>query len=195
MSYEYKYKKCKKYQKPSPARTGVLLVDVQERMMRVIARADEVEKNCALLLRAAATLGLSVAATTQNRERIGPTRPEIRKLLAGMEEFDKMEFSCLANPAFRDFFLARREETADVVLCGVETHICIYQTARDLLAAGFRVFVPADAVSSRRRLNHRVGLARMRELGALVVSTEMILYELLERAGTEEFRALLPFLK
>jgi len=182
------------YERLTAEGTGLLVVDVQERMMRVISGREDVERNCALLLRAASVLAVPILATTQNRERIGHTLPGIKELLCGAEEYDKMEFSCLANPAFREM-LSGREGLGNVVVCGVETHICIYQTVRDLLAAGYRVFVPADAVSSRRRSNHRIGITRMRELGAVVASTEMIIYELLERAGTDEFRALLPYLK
>ena len=183
------------YQNIKSFDTAVLLVDVQERMMRVIARREEVEKNCALLLRTAGELTMPILATTQNRQRIGETLPEIKELLGPEEEIDKMEFGCFANPDFRNRVAAMEKRPANIVVCGVESHICIYQTVRDGIEAGFRMIVPADAVSSRLRANHRIGLARARELGAVVASTEMIIYELLGRAGTDNFRALLPYLK
>ncbi len=183
------------YEKIVPEDTVVLLVDVQDRMMRVIARREEVERNCALILRAAGELDMQIFATTQNRARIGETLPQIRELLGGEEECDKMEFSCFANAGFSERLNRVERRPVNIVVCGVETHICIYQTVRDGIAAGYRMFVPADAVSSRVRANHRIGLARARELGAVVASTEMIIYELLQKAGTPEFKALLPYLK
>ncbi len=183
------------YEKITPGNTAVLVVDVQERMMRVIAGREEVERNCALLLRAATTLAMPILVTTQNRARIGATLPEIRDLLGQEAEIDKMEFSCFANAGFTARVAAMERQPENIIICGVESHICIYQTVRDGIAAGMRLFVAADAVSSRNRVNHRLGLARARELGAVVAGTEMLIYELLERAGTPEFKALLPYLK
>jgi nicotinamidase-related amidase len=89
----------------------------------------------------------------------------------------------------------RAKGVKDVILCGIEAHVCVSQTCLDLLDQGFRVFVVADAVSSRTPENHRLGVERMRDAGAIVVSTEMILFELLERAGTEEFKQVLALVK
>jgi len=171
------------------------VVDIQERLMRVIDNADRVTRNSALLLKAAAVLDLPVLATTQYRERIGPLLSEITAELGGIEPLDKMEFDCFANPGFREAVTALPGGVDTLLVCGVETHICIYQTVVGALNMGYRVWVAADAVSSRTPANRKLGLARIREIGGVVGSTEMIVYDLLGRAGTPAFKALLPALK
>ncbi len=178
-----------------PGRCALLVVDIQERLMRVIHEGKRVTANSALLLKAAAALELPVVATTQYVERIGPLLPEIRAELHGAVPLDKMEFSCFRNPAVAAAVDALAPARDTLIICGVETHICIYQTVIGALKAGLRALVPADAVSSRAPLNHDTGLARIRDLGGEIVSTEMVIYELLGRAGTPAFKALLPYLK
>ena len=163
--------------------------------MRVIDEAAGVSRNAALLLRAAAVLGLPVIATTQYQERIGPFVSEVAAELGEVKPVDKMEFDCFANAAVRQAFAVLPSAVDTLILCGVETHICIYQSVIGGLAAGYHVWVAADAVSSRTRRNHRLGLARIREVGGVVAPTEMIVYDLLGRAGTPAFKALLPLFK
>ena len=175
----------------TPARCALLVVDVQERLMPVICGREEVGRNTVLLLKAARVL----LATTQYAARIGALIPEVQAELQGVEVLDKMHFSCLANPAIQARLKQLPSPIDTLIVCGVETHICIYQTVLGALRDGYRVVVPADAVSSRTAKNYEIGLARMRELGAVVTSTEMIIYELLGEAGTPAFRELLPFMK
>lgn len=179
----------------APERCALLVVDIQDRLMPVISKRDEVVKNAALLLKAAKTLKMEIVATTQYAARIGDLLPEIQVELAGVTPLDKMHFSCFANPAFQVRIKALPMPVNTLIICGVETHICIYQTVAGALRDGYRVVVPADAVSSRTVKNHKLGLARLRELGAVVASTEMVIYELLGEAGTPAFKELLPFLK
>lgn len=179
----------------APARCALLVVDIQERLMPVIDGRAQVVQNALLLLRTAKVLGLPILATTQYVARIGALLPEVSAELGGVTAVDKMEFSCFGNEGFRAA-LARLPNTVDtLLLCGVETHICVYQTVLGGLLAGYRMWVASDGVSSRSRHNYRSGLARIRELGGVVANTEMIVYELLQRAGTPEFKELLPFLK
>ena len=173
---------------------GLLVVDIQERMMRVILEKEEVVKNSVLLLKAANALKLPVVATTQYREKIGQLLPAITAELNGVTPLDKFEFGCFYN----EKILSHLQSYSDVgtwIVCGVETHICMYQTVLGGLANGFNMVLPADAVSSRTAKNYDLGLKRIAAVGGAVVSTEMVIYELLGRAGTEEFKSLLPYLK
>jgi len=179
----------------TPERCALLVVDIQERLMPVICGREEVSSNTVLLLKGARVLRIPVVATTQYAARIGGLIPEVQAELDGVNPLDKMHFSCFGNPEVQARIGRLRPAVDTLIVCGVETHICIYQTVMGALRDGFRVVVPADAVSSRTLKNYEIGLARMRELGAVVASTEMVLYELLNQAGTPAFKEMLPFLK
>ncbi len=180
--------------KLDPQHTGLLVVDIQEKMMPVIAGRDEVIKNSVLLLKAARVLKMPVVATTQYGARIGALLPGIVAELGGVTPLDKLEFDCFANRAIHAH-LHTFDRVETWIVCGVETHICMYQTVQGGLQAGYAMWVPADAVSSRTEKNYLTGLERIRQIGGLVGNTEMIIYELLGRAGTPEFKELLPFIK
>jgi len=179
----------------SPGRCALLVVDIQERLMPAINGRGAVVRNAALLLKAAKILKIEIVATTQYVARIGELLPEIRAELAGVTVLDKLHFSCFGDPTIAARIKAIPPPVNTLIVCGVETHICIYQTVAGALRDGYRVVVVADAVSSRTVKNHKLGLARLRELGAVVASTEMVIYELLGEAGTPTFKELLPFLK
>lgn len=178
-----------------PENCALMVVDTQERMMRVIDGKDEVTRNTVLLMKTANALNIPIVATTQYVEKIGELLPEIKAELGGVVPIDKMEFGCFGSEAAAAAVKALGQEINTLIVCGVETHICIYQTVIGGLMAGYRVWVPADAVSSRAPKNYETGLARIREIGGVVANTEMIIYELLKKAGTPVFRELLPFLK
>lgn len=177
-----------------PANSGLLVVDIQERMMRVIPEKDEVVKNSVLLLKAAQILRMPIVATTQYAARIGELLPEITAEMGDILPLDKLEFGCFDNKEA----LAKIRSYPAVdswIACGVETHICIYQTVLGGLGEGYAMWVPADAVNSRAAKNYQTGLERIRQIGGVVGNTEMIIYELLQQAGTAEFKAMLPFIK
>ena len=161
--------------------------------MGVVQEPERVVRHVSLLLHLAEVLSLPVIPTTQYAKGLGPYVPGVAELVRERTVFDKLTFSALEDEAIgRELAsLGRRE----LVLCGVETHICVYQTALSALEQGYRVTVAADATSSRTLENMRYGLERLRDLGVAVVSTEMVVYELLRRAGTPEFKAMLPHLK
>ena len=163
--------------------------------MRVIDGAAEVTRNTVLLQKAARVLNIPQLPTTQYVARIGPLLPEVTAELGGVAPLDKLEFDCFGNPAIVEAVKGLPTAVNTLVVCGVETHICICQTVLGALMAGYRVWVAADAVSSRKPGNREIGLARIREMGAVVASAEMIIYEWLRKAGSPEFKALLPFLK
>lgn len=163
--------------------------------MAHIHEAERVTNNISLMLRLAGTFSLPVLANTQYKKGIGHIVPEIADLLDGVPCPDKVEFNGLANSGVRTELDRLTPEVDTLLICGVETHICIYQTAMGALDAGYKVRVVADAVSSRTQENDRLGQARLRELGVILQPAEMIIYELLQQAGTPEFKAMLPYLK
>ena len=177
-----------------PEHCGLLIVDIQDRMMRVISGRDEVVRNTVLLMKTAHVLKIPVVATTQYVKRIGDLLPEITAEFGDVIPLDKLEFGCFENEAV----LAEVKSHKGVgnwICCGVETHICMYQTVLGGIREGYRMWIPADAVSSRTEKNYLTGLDRIRQIGGVVANTELIIYELLHKAGTPEFKSLLPFLK
>jgi len=172
----------------------VVLIDLQTNLLRHIDRADTVVANGALLARAAGLLGVPVIATTQNVDRLGDLAAGIQSALP--EEAaapNKMAFSAARDPAVLD--LIRNAGRSQIVIAGVETHICVAQTAIDLRAAGYDVTVVPDACSSRTTERHKLGMERIRDFGVLPAAAESVVYEWLERAGTAEFRAILPLVR
>ena len=178
-----------------PGKCALLVVDIQENLMRVIHVKEEVAKNTALLIRVAKVLDIPVVATTQYVARIGPFVPEVAEALGELPALDKFEFGCFNNETIKAAVKRLPPAVNTLIVCGVETHICIYQTVLGALMAGYRVWVAADAVSSRAKKNYKIGLARLREIGAVVGTSEMIIYDLLGKAGTPQFKELLPYLK
>jgi nicotinamidase-related amidase len=171
----------------------VLVVDVQERLLPAVRKAKTVLARTTLLARAARQLGVPLWVTEQYPRGLGPTVAGLIEALGNQPRREKLTFSALGAEGLRAELTGG--SVTDVVLCGIETHVCVCQTALDLRTAGCRVFVAVDAVSSRMAADHKAGLARMRAAGVLPVSVEMVIFEWLERADTEEFKQLLPLLK
>lgn len=170
------------------------VVDVQKSLMSKIDRVESVEQNIALLLQCSKIIGIPVLASTQYKKGLGPYVASLEALVADVPRFDKVTFSAAADSATAAHLESLRPALTTVILVGVETHICVYQTALDLMDSGLNVWVVADAVSSRNRADHDIGLKRMQSVGASIGSTEMLIYELLGRAGTKEFKEILPFI-
>jgi nicotinamidase-related amidase len=173
--------------------TGLLVVDVQERLLPTIHERERLVKNVRTLAQGAALLKVPVLVSEQYRKGLGPTTPQIVETIPGFAPFEKIAFSACGAAGLPEALAARN--IANVLLCGMETHVCVLQTCLDLIERGLNVFVVADAVSSRSAQNYELGLARMREAGAVIASTEMVLFELMERAGTEEFKAVQALIK
>jgi nicotinamidase-related amidase len=178
-----------------PDQCCLYIVDPQERLMAHIHEAEAVEKNITLLIHLARALDIPILANTQYAKGIGPLIPGLAELLVDVPCLDKMEFNGLANAEVRKEFEKLPSLVDTVLLCGVESHICIYQTAIGALQAGYNVRIVADGISSRTPANDQYGKQRLRELGAVLAPAEMIIYELLQQAGTEEFKSMLPYLK
>ncbi len=156
-------------------------------------------RNIQLLIRLAGILKIPALVTTQYAKGLGNTVPDIASLLPASPPFsppiDKLMFSCFGSDAFCSVLKRLPGQRTTILLCGMETHICVMQTALGALREGYLVHVASDAVSSRTELNWRIGLDRMRAAGAILSSTEMMIYELLRSSGAPAFRELLPYLK
>jgi nicotinamidase-related amidase len=146
------------------------------------------------MIRTAGELRMPVMVTEHNPARIGPTVPELKKLLAGAPVHAKDIFSCFAEPAIADA-VAALGAVKNILIFGCETHICVLQTALDALGRGYGVHVAADGVGSRSEIDWQCGLERIRGAGAVVSTSEMMAYELLGRSDTPAFKALLPAFK
>ena len=163
-------------------RAALLVVDVQEGFRPVIDGFEDVARRTATLVQGAQVLGVPVLVTEQYPKGLGPTVPEVAEHLDGVARVEK---TCFSAPDAEGFDLGGRDQ---VVVCGIEAHICVMQSALALLDQGLEVQVAADAVSSRARLDRDVGLERVREAGAGVTTVETALFELLGAAGTPEFK-------
>lgn len=178
----------------------LLMIDIQERLISAVFNKDDIIKNSVRILTAAKELSIPMIATEQYPHGIGPTISELKNLIPeDTSILEKVEFSCCANPGFGDAVLNLNfnNGTKDtVILFGVESHICVLATAIDLIEKyNLNVVVAADACGSREEKNHIMALDALRSLGCLVVPAETVVYHMLEKAGTPQFKALLPLFK
>lgn len=171
----------------------LVVVDVQGKLAQLMVDKETLFKNIRILIQAAKLLEIPILWCQQVPQALGPTVPEIAELLADTEPIDKASFSCAGHEPFNAKLEALDRE--QVLLCGIETHVCIYQTAMDLLACGLDVTVPADAVSSRTAANKQIALTRLAAEGAAVGCTEMILFELLRTAKHPQFKPIAKLVK
>jgi nicotinamidase-related amidase len=167
----------------------LLVVDIQERLMPSIAGAERVAARAGVLLGAARILGVPVLASEQYPRGLGRTVPDLRP----DEVVEKIHFSCAAEPGFLERIQALHRR--QVVLCGAEAHVCVLQTALGLRALGYDIYLAADATGSRDPENRALALSRMMGGGVRVVSTEMVLFEWMGRAGTPVFKEILPLIR
>jgi hypothetical protein len=163
-----------------------LLVDMQERLVPAMADAAEVTAQCGILLRAAYELGVPILASEQYPKGLGTTIPALAAFAT--RRLEKMEFSAYANSAIKDELT--RAGQPQIILAGVEAHVCVLQTALELIDAKFQVFIVADAVSSRRPESREVALHRIARAGATLITVEMALFEWLRSASAPEFRGI-----
>jgi nicotinamidase-related amidase len=176
-----------------PEHTVLVVVDLQEKLLPAIDGREGVLRNAVLLLHTARELALPVVITSQYRKGLGAVVPEVLAAAPGAEVLDKVAFGCFGDAAFQRRL--RDLERGQVLLAGIESHICVAQTALGALEQGYAVHVASDAVGSRIDANRRVGLHRMERAGAVLSSAEMALYELLGRSDRDAFKKLLPLLR
>ncbi len=174
-------------------KTGLLVVDIQERLLPTIHEKERVALNAIRLVKGANVLGLPAWVTEQYRKGLGGTIPELASAIPNFKPIEKMAFSACQAQGLLEAL--RTDGIENVILCGIECHVCICMTCLDLIAQGFNLFVVADAVSSRTSENCLIGINRMRQAGAVPVSTEMVLFELLQRADSPAFKQILNLVK
>lgn len=174
--------------------TLLVVIDMQEPFLRNLHERERVMQNIPALIQGCSTMRVPIVVTTQYAEKMGDLHPAVRSILSNrVTPHNKMGFSCCSSPAFVSEL--QRSGRKQILLCGVETHICVSQTAHDLIGLGFQVHAVADALASRSEENWRLGLDKMRQGGVVLSSVEMALYELLQEAGTPEFRQILGLIK
>jgi nicotinamidase-related amidase len=169
----------------SAADTGLLIIDVQEKLVPKLFDAVNLVRNIAFLLDAAHLLNMPIQCTEQYPRGLGATVPELAAKLP--ERAEKIAFSSCAVPSVVQTF--HREARPKIVLCGMETHVCVLHTALDLLALDFRVYIAVDAVASRSRLDHEIALRRLEKAGAILTTSEMCVFEWIGSAGHPQFKA------
>ena len=178
-----------------PDNCALVLIDVQEKLLPPIFNKETLVKNSALLIHAAKILSIPVLVTTQYAKGLGATVPELADLVNDVAPIDKTEFSCFGKDTFCSAVKTLPGHRNTMLLCGMETHICVMQTALGALDQGYIVHVASDAVGSRSEWNWQVGLERMQNAGAVISSTEMMIYELMRKSGTPQFKELLQYIK
>lgn len=177
----------------SAAHALLLVIDVQGRLAELAWRSESIRKNIRILIEGMKALEVPVIATEQYPKGLGPTVPDIAELLGDTTVIEKTSFSCCGEFAF-ETRLTELHKT-DIIVCGIETHVCVYQTTRDLLALGYNVHLVTDAVSSRSEENWKLGVDACIALGAKRTGTEMVLFELLRVSGTEQFKTISSLVK
>jgi nicotinamidase-related amidase len=177
-----------------PESTALVVIDLQEKLAPAIAGIGGVLENTRKLLRLASILKLKTFVTTQYEKGLGATLPEIAALVEAAPH-DKVCFGCLGDAGIREEFGQSLAPGQTVLLAGIESHICVMQTALGAIEAGYNVHVAADATGSRSAANASIGIERMREAGAVISSTEMAIYELLGDSRRPEFKQMLTYLK
>src|SRR5215472_18778603 len=175
--------------------SALVVIDIQQKLLPPIFQKEQLVRNAQLLIRSAGILKIPTLISTQYAKGLGGTVPEIASLLNGTEAIDKTLFSCFGSDLFCSALSQLPPNRKILLLCGMESHICVAQTALAALREGYLVHVASDAVGSRTEWNWKIGLDRMRAAGAVVSSTEMIIYELMRSSSSAAFKELLPHLK
>jgi nicotinamidase-related amidase len=170
-----------------------LMVDVQEKLYPYVANKEDMLKNIQKLLKFAKIMNIPVVVTEHYPKGLGRTIDEIKPLIQDIKPIEKTTFSCIRNEEL--FSMLKKFESKSLVIFGIESHICIAQTALDAKAQGYDVHVVVDAISSRSDFNKGIGVEKMRHFGLVMTSTETVLYEIMERKDIKEFKEVLPLLK
>lgn len=170
-----------------------MVIDIQEKLVPAIHNKDEVVQKNVQLLNGLKAVGCPVIFTQQYTKGLGMTVPELVETQDNFQYLEKMTYSCLDTQEIKDALEKLGKKT--VIISGLETHICVMQTVRDLIAEGYQVYLIADAISSRTEFNYKIGMERMKQEGAVISSVESVLFELLVKAGTPEFKVVSKIIK
>jgi nicotinamidase-related amidase len=176
-----------------PENTALVIIDIQSKLWNVMSEKEALLDNAGKLVKGMQVLGVPIILTEQNPQGLGPTQPELMKLMPEVRPLPKFCFSCYQDQGFRQAL--RGLQRKQVLIAGIEAHICVYQTTLELLDAGYEVQVVADVVSSRVLRNRDIALSRVQSEGAKLTITEMAIYELLQTAESPRFKELLKVIK
>ena len=171
----------------------LLFVDVQQYILNSCADVKQIEKRISILIDFARIINIPIIFTEQNSTKLGNFLPELTRKSENSPVLNKMEFGCFDNKSINIAIAKNGRKT--ILLAGIETHVCIFQTAAQGLQKGYQIHVAADAVSASTQLSHKIGLRRLEAAGAIISSTEMIIFELLQGADSPYFRQALPIIK
>lgn len=166
----------------------LVIVDIQDKLAVVMSQKEKVTNNCLHLIEAAKLLNIPVIVTEQYPKGLGPTVNEIKEALPRYEPLEKVTFDCCKRDGFLQKIASLRK--THIILTGMETHVCILQTCLGLLDKGYFVHLVSDAVCSRKKDDYKTGRKMMHDAGAVITCTETVLFQLLEKAGTQEFKAI-----
>jgi hypothetical protein len=171
----------------------LLIIDFQTAMLKAIGSWEEVAAGTKQLIRAAGVLEVPILLTEQYKKGLGGTHPEILEIVSSPKVFSKEHFSACLEPDFLP--TVQSYAKSKIVVAGTETHVCVLQTCLDLIQAGFQVHLAADAVASRKMENRDKAISLLRQAGAIITSVEIIIFEWIRQANTDEFRKILPIVK
>ena len=173
--------------------TALVIIDIQSKLWNVMNEKEALLENAQKLVKGMQIMGIPIILTEQNPKGLGPTVPELAQCMPEVRPLSKMDFSCCRNQEFQQVLdkLSRRQ----ILICGIESHICVYQTALALLGSSYEVQVVADVVSSRSVRNRDIALSRLQSEGAKLTVSEMALYELLGTAESAQFKEMLKVIK
>lgn len=170
----------------------LLVIDIQERLVPAMKYGGKVIKNTNILITIAKTLGIPIMVTEQYSKGLGKTVPEVAGYLDGANTYEKITFSGCTTEVISALNQIGRKK---VIITGMETHVCVFQTVRDLLGLGYQVFVAMDAVCSRSKENYQNALSLMATMGAVITNTETVFFDLMKEAGTPQFKELSRLIK
>ena len=172
----------------------LLIIDMQDKLLSAQTNREKIQKNTAVLAKAAQILGIPVVVSEQYPQGLGGTTLEIRRNLTdNTRYYEKKSFSCCINSGFE--VLIQSSAKKNIITCGIESHICVYQTVRDLIKQNYNVFIVKDAISSRKEFERNIGFERMTSEGAIPVCTEMVLFELMKCSSHESFKQIQALIK
>lgn len=170
----------------------LLIIDIQERMLPVINKADDIAQRNEVLIEAARLLGVPIIFTEHNAEGLGHTVDQLSQKVTEAKVFHKTTFSAFTSE-FQDYL--QKLNRSKIIVTGTESHVCVFQTSRSLLDNGFNVFLVEDAIGSRAEMTLNNAVSQLREMGAVITNTETAIFDLLKESNTPEFKALLKLIK
>jgi len=170
----------------------LFIIDIQERLAKVMKDRDQVINNTNVLISASEELGFPIIYTEQYPKGLGRTVSELQRGLEEAHGYEKVHFTAYIDEVKE---ILDKIDRKKIIITGMETHVCVFQTARDLIDNGYKVFIVKDAVSSRTNENYKNGLDLLKEMGAVITNTETVIFDLLKKAGTSEFKTLSKLIK